>query len=106
MAIEVDDKTFLVLGTGAMACLFAARLSAAGANGVMLGPWNEGWQALRESGVRLVSPDGSEKAFPIRLINRAQESSGVRFALVLVKSWQTSRAAQQPVDCLAEEGLG
>ena len=105
MAIEVDDKTFLVLGTGAMACLFAARLSAAGANVVILGSWNEGLQALRESGVRLVSPEGSEKSFPIRVVTRAQECRGVRYALVLVKSWQTERAAKQLADCLAEDGL-
>jgi ketopantoate reductase len=35
MAIEVNEKTFLIVGTGAMACLFAARLAAVGADVVV-----------------------------------------------------------------------
>jgi len=105
MAIEVNEKTFLIVGTGAMACLFAARLAAVGANVVVLGSWKEGLQALRESGVRLTGSDGSEKSYPVQVITRAQETSGVRFALVLVKSYMTARAASQLAECLAADGL-
>ena len=105
MAIEVNDKTFLIVGTGAMGCLFAARLAAVGANVVVLGTWKEGLQALRESGVRLTGSDGSEKSYPVQVITRPQECSGVRFALVLVKSYMTAHASKQLADCLAEDVL-
>lgn len=105
MAIEVDEKTFLIVGTGAMACLFAARLAAAGAQVVMLGSWNEGLLALRAAGVRLVDTEGVENSYPVQVISRPQECSGVRFALVLVKAYQTARAAGQLAECLAADGL-
>jgi 2-dehydropantoate 2-reductase len=105
MAIEIDDKTVLVVGSGAMACLFAARLSGAGAKVIMLGSWAEGMQALREHGVRLSGPDGEAQAYPVWVVTRPQEIRGAPFALVLVKSWQTSRAVKQLEDCLAEDGL-
>ena len=95
----------LILGTGALATLFAARLSATGHNITMLGSWENGIQALRENGARLVEPNGLEKLYPIRVIDRPSECKGATFALVLVKSWQTERAAHQLDDCLAEDGL-
>lgn len=105
MAIEVNERTFLIAGSGAMASLFAARLSAAGAEVVILGTWSEGLQALRSAGVRLVGPDGLDKTYPVQVITRSQECRGVRFALVLVKSYQTARTASQLADCLSEDGL-
>ena len=39
-----------------MACLFAARLAACGAQVAMLGAWAEGLQALQQHGVRLKVP--------------------------------------------------
>ena len=49
----------LIVGTGALATLFAARLSAAGANVTMLGTWKNGLDALRENGARLIDADGT-----------------------------------------------
>jgi 2-dehydropantoate 2-reductase len=71
----------------------------------MLGTWAEGLQALNEHGVRIVNDDGSENAYPVHATNNPKECTGVRFALVLVKSWQTRRAAQQLSECLASDGL-
>lgn len=105
MAIDVNEKTFLIAGTGAMACLFAARLAAAGAQVVMFGSWTEGLEALREAGVRLAGPEEVERTYPVQVISRAQECSGVRLALVLVKSYQTARTARQLAECLADDGL-
>jgi 2-dehydropantoate 2-reductase len=95
----------LILGTGAMACLFAARLSAGGTAVTMLGSWPEGIQALRQDGVRLVDRDGSERAYPVQATDDPAECAGTQLALVLVKSWQTARAARQLADCLAPDGL-
>jgi 2-dehydropantoate 2-reductase len=71
----------------------------------MLGTWKEGLQALRENGVVIIDSDGSERAFPVKVADSAQECARSRYALVLVKSWQTHRAALQLAECLSERGL-
>jgi 2-dehydropantoate 2-reductase len=91
----------LIVGSGALATLFAARLSAAGVNLMMLGTWQEGLKALRNSGVYL---DGVG-AFKVWATDNPADCKGTKYALVLVKSWQTERAADQLVDCLGKDGL-
>lgn len=95
----------LIVGTGAMACLFAARLSAAGSDVTLLGTWREGIEALRRDGVTLVDTEGREQSCPVRATDNPAECNRARSALVLVKSWQTERAAGQLVDCLAPDGV-
>jgi 2-dehydropantoate 2-reductase len=95
----------LIVGTGAMAGLFAARLAAAGAGVTVLGSWPEGLQTLRQEGVRLVEAGSSEKRYPVRVVERPEDCYGLPAALVLVKSWQTRRAAAQLAACLPADGL-
>jgi 2-dehydropantoate 2-reductase len=95
----------LIVGTGALACLFAARLARAGVQVTMLGTWTEGLRALGEHGVRLADEGGDESGFPVQVIDAPEACAGIRFALVLVKSWQTVRAARQLGACLAPDGL-
>jgi 2-dehydropantoate 2-reductase len=101
---SMDQERVLIVGTGAMACLFAARL-APHVQVIMLGTWDAGLDALRKHGVRLVELDGSEVNHPVRVTCDPCESPTVLSALVLVKSWQTKRAAEQLQSCLAPEGL-
>ncbi len=98
-------SSILIMGTGALATLFAARLSAAGVGVTMLGTWPAGLDALRTEGARLVGADGVERAYPVRVIDDPAECRAARSALVLVKAWQTERTARQLACCLAEEGL-
>jgi 2-dehydropantoate 2-reductase len=98
-------ESILVVGTGAMACLFAARLAASAVSVTMMGSWLQGLQALQQHGVRLVDADGSERAYPVGVVTDPGECSPVRYALVLVKSWQTARAGQQLACCLDSDGL-
>ena len=98
-------QPLLIVGTGALATLFAARLSAAGHPITMLGTWENGLQALNENGARLVDASGVEKAYPVEATNDPANCQGARYALVLVKSWQTERVAGQLADCLTEDGL-
>lgn len=95
----------LIVGTGALATLFAARLTQAGHNITMLGTWQEGITALQKNGARLVDSNGNEKQFDVRATNDPRECIGAKYALVLVKAWQTERAAKQLTECLAEAGL-
>jgi 2-dehydropantoate 2-reductase len=108
MAVSVKrnmSASILVVGSGALATLFAARLSAAGYPVCMLGSWENGLRSLKENGARLITADGIEHAFPVRVTREPKDCSGVRHALVLVKTWQTERAAEQLSNCLAEDGL-
>jgi 2-dehydropantoate 2-reductase len=101
----MDDKSLLIVGTGALATLFAARLSAAGHSVTMLGTWKSGLDSLRKTGARLVDSDGIERVYRVHATDDPQECAGARYALVLVKAWQTERAARQLKQCLAEDGL-
>ncbi len=71
----------------------------------MLGSWKEGLKALNEKGVRLVDEGDGEQAFAVHATSDPQDCVGAQSALVFVKSWQTSRAAQQLADCLAPDGV-
>ncbi|MBN2044898.1 MAG: 2-dehydropantoate 2-reductase [Anaerolineales bacterium] len=95
----------LIVGTGALACLFAARLAARGMAVNMLGSWREGLAALRNYGVTLVESDGSQHSYPVTVVDDAVRCNQSRYALVLVKSWQTERAARQLANCLHPDGL-
>jgi 2-dehydropantoate 2-reductase len=95
----------LVVGTGALATLFAARLSAAGHPVSMLGSWTNGIHALAREGARLVDADGRVQAYPVHATTDPAEVRGARAALVLVKAWQTAEAARKLADCLAPDGL-
>jgi 2-dehydropantoate 2-reductase len=94
----------LIVGSGAMACLFAARLAAAQAAVTMLGSWAEGLDALSRAGVSIREADGL-RTYPVRVTNQPVDCAGIPQALVLVKSWQTERAALQLAQCLPADGL-
>ncbi len=94
----------LIVGTGALASLFAARLAAIGAPITMLGTWAEGLAALRQHGVMLVQADGRQIAYPVTAVSDPKECKGAKHVLVLVKSWQTERAARQLAECLSKDG--
>ncbi len=95
----------LLIGTGALATLFAARLSEAGYSVSMLGTWKNGLKALQENGARIVDANGNERAYKVHVTDDPREVSGAKHALVLVKSWQTERAARQLKESLADDGL-
>jgi 2-dehydropantoate 2-reductase len=98
-------QPILIAGTGALATLFAARLSAAGHPVTMLGSWKDGLRALQENGARLVDVKGVEHVYPVEVVRDPADCREMRYALVLVKSWQTERVAKQLADCLSEDGL-
>jgi 2-dehydropantoate 2-reductase len=97
-------QDILLVGTGALATLFAARLGEAGHSVSMLGTWKQGLQALRENGARILDADGNERAYSVHATDDPHEVSGAKFAIVLVKSWQTERVARQLKLSLADDG--
>ena len=99
------NNRILIVGTGALATLFAARLAQAGHRITMLGTWQEGLKALRAHGARLIDANGNEHQFEVQAIDDPRECSGIKHALVLVKAWQTEHVAGQLKECLADGGL-
>ena len=99
-----DQSRTVIVGTGALACLFAYRLAPHTAI-TMLGTWQEGLETIRKSGVCLMSPDEPAEPVQVRATSDPSECEGVAKALILVKSWQTERAARQLASFLPEKGL-
>jgi 2-dehydropantoate 2-reductase len=94
----------LIIGTGALASLFAARLTAAGQTVQMLGSWQTATDAINRDGLHLLEGD-EETSYSVSATANPAGCAGARYALVLVKSWQTQRAADQLAECLAEDGI-
>jgi len=95
----------LIVGTGALASLFAARLTQAEHTITMLGTWQEGLNALNKNGVRFMDADGIEHRYPVHATDDPRDCVDVKQAIVLVKAWQTERVANQLSTCLAKDGI-
>jgi len=96
-------QALLIAGTGAMACYFGARL-APYADVTLLGTWPEGLEAVRRDGIR-VETNGHLETIQVKAESDLKQCAKVKHALVLVKSWQTERAAGQLARCLEEDGV-
>ena len=97
--------SMLIVGTGALACLFAARLAGVGRDVTMMGNWPDGLAALRRDGTCLHDLDGSVRKFRVNVMDGTESRGSFGSALVLVKSWQTQRSAIQIKNCLALDGV-
>lgn len=95
----------LIVGTGALATLFAARLAASGHPVTMLGSWQAGLEALAHEGARLVDSQGRVQVSAVRVARNPRGVKGAKHALLLVKSWQTAQAATQLAECIPPDGL-
>jgi 2-dehydropantoate 2-reductase len=63
--------------------------------------WQAGLSALRKAGARLEGGDNQI----VQATDNPADCLGAKYALVLVKSWQTDHSASQLAKCLAEDGL-
>ena len=102
--VSMPDK-ILIVGSGALATLFAARLSASGVQVSMLGTWQEGLSALEQHGAVLVKQQGEQQAYPVHVLKSSSRPEKFLKILVLVKSWQTGRVASQLPALLHQQGL-
>jgi 2-dehydropantoate 2-reductase len=93
-----------IIGTGAMGSLFAARLSAEAAV-CMIGSWREQLLAINNNGLKLVHLDGKESTHSFPATDDLEQLEQVDFALILVKGWQTERAAKRAREILTADGL-
>src|ERR1035438_2076957 len=81
-----------VLGTGALACFFGARLARV-AEVTLIGTWTEGIAAVARGGIVLES-SRTEEAFAAKAVRLGTPLEAADLVLVLVKSWQTDRVAR------------
>lgn len=98
-----ETKPWVIVGTGAMACLFGALLSPHH-RVTLLGTWAEGVRAVSRHGVKLETGAGV-RTVEVAATQAAAELEGTELAVVLVKAWQTERAAAQLSACLTQGGL-
>jgi 2-dehydropantoate 2-reductase len=94
----------VVVGSGAMGSLFAARLSAT-VDICMLGSWQEQIGAINESGILLIHPDGLETKHEFPATTSVEKVGKTEIALILVKGWQTESAASSARKILTHDGL-
>jgi len=99
--IRVSDKYILIIGTGALATLFAARLSRMGRKVFVLGTWLEALDSMNRYGVRV---DG-EDAYPVIATTKPEDISCCKNAIILVKTWQTEVVANKLKNLLPNDGL-
>ena len=98
-------KKILIVGSGALATLFAARLSSSGIQVSMLGTWQKGLAALEKQGAILVNPEGDRKAYSVQVLRSTSSHEKFKQVLVLVKSWQTEGIACKLLDLLDPQGV-
>ena len=99
---KMKSDSILILGTGALATLFAARFAKAGISVTMLGTWAEALAAINEKGIQV---EGEGKKYRVHATADPADCKGMLFALVLVKAWQTEHAAYQLSECLSDDGI-
>ncbi len=93
-----------IVGTGAMALYFGGRLASAGENVCFLGTWPEGLDVINQKGICVVSDKG-ERYFPAEATSDPEKITSSRLAIVLVKSWQSKRTANQLANVLDADGI-
>lgn len=92
-----------VVGTGAMACLFAARLASA-AEVTLTGTWEEGIEAIRARGILVGDPPECNSG-PLPAVSWGTAIARADLVLVLVKSWRTPAIASRLGDLLKPHGI-
>lgn len=89
-----------IVGTGAMASLFGARLSRF-AGVALLGTWTEAVQAIHRDGIQVEG----EGTFRVHAASDPDDAPPADLAILLVKTYQTERAAQWAARTLKPQGV-
>lgn len=93
-----------IIGVGAMACLFGARLNSL-ADVTLIGHWPEQISTLQKKGLILEEANGRQTHHHLFVTNKATNLPKADLSLVLVKSHQTDQAAHLAKGIAAESGL-
>jgi 2-dehydropantoate 2-reductase len=92
-----------LFGSGAMACLFAARMSGV-AQVTVVDDWPEGIVAIRKRGILLEDSAGT-RTIPVEADYPGTPRASADLAIILAKSWQTAAVAAHLPRYLSPEAL-
>ncbi len=90
-----------IVGTGAMATLFAARLSAV-AEVAMIGTWTDAIEMIRRDGITL---DGDSCCHSVNTAYDPDDTPAADLAIVLTKAYKTPIAAQVAAKTIKPNGI-
>jgi len=97
------EMRVVLFGTGAMACLFAARMAGV-AKVTMVGTWPEGITAIRQRGILFEDTQGTRTVL-VDAEYLGADPVPADLAIILVKSWQTERIAGHLPKYLRSDGF-
>lgn len=93
----------LIIGSGALACLFAARLTRSGQPVTLTGTWESGMDAIRNNGIGLIEMD-KKSIIPVATLDETAVKSRFTAAILLTKAHQTRTALQRIEPWLSADG--
>ncbi len=100
----VHIPNITIIGTGSLASLFAARL-APYAQITMLGSWPAALSAINQNGLTLLDATTEIVRKTVTATSNPVAVAPSDYVLILVKAWQTERAAKLIPELLAPDGL-
>ncbi len=80
----LKQKTFLIVGTGAVGGYYGAMLVKAGYDVTFIAH-GKNYEALKQNGLTLITPDKTE-IFPVKVFNTADDLGWFDYVLICVKS--------------------
>ena len=98
-----EKSRVVIIGTGAMACLFGTKIAPYVNKLTLIGTWAEGVKALQKDGIHFIE-EGVETKTPVQSFQNPEKLKS-DIVLVLVKSYQTPRAAKWAAKILGSNGL-
>ena len=90
-----------IIGTGAMATLFAARLSGV-AEVSMIGSWTEAIETIRRDGITI---DGESCCHSVHTAYDPDDAPAADLAIVLTKAYKTIKASEVAAKAIQPDGL-
>src|SRR5690606_14549612 len=91
--IDQKEVKVAILGTGAMGTYFAAKLYPVADKVTLFGNWKKQKEVIRKKGLVVWDTEGKSETIPLQVLELEKAKSEYDLVLVLVKSWQTERAA-------------
>lgn len=101
-------KHIALMGAGAVGGFVGGRLAKAGHDVTLIDSWSEHVEAIKQHGIRITTPEGSER-IPVRAIHLNEVQSLLRhpvdIAFIATKSYDTEWATMMVKDYLSQHGV-
>ncbi|MCL1817227.1 MAG: 2-dehydropantoate 2-reductase [Clostridiales bacterium] len=85
----------LIIGAGAMGCIFGAALTAGGHAVTFYDVDQNKVDTLNQNGLVITEPNGSQKTYPASAVFLIEDAPAPELAIILVKSYSTAQAARE-----------